>query len=251
MPTSDRPHARLLLTDAHVDDGIGGHPVMCPLIQAGIQLDPANAAKGRLQLLAGSHRYAKHWVAWGEEGDLPVVALETQPADLTLHYGDTMHSTPPPTSDDAGRRADCLVPAELSPDLAPAEPDAWQRAGQASGGRSHGDVVHRRPPPLLSSRWRRRPGRGAPRPLEGAQPADPEGQPNGADGRIRTGDLRITKWDEVFSCRCADVRRRMLFRALAPRRDAAGGRQRAPPCGRRQENVRLRTAGRARRWPRR
>ena len=89
----------------HVDDGLGGHPVMCPLIQAGIQLDPANAANGQLQLLAGSHRYAKHWVARGEEGDLPVVALETQPGDLTLHYGDTMHSTPPPTSDDAGRRA--------------------------------------------------------------------------------------------------------------------------------------------------
>jgi hypothetical protein len=89
----------------HVDDGIGGHPVMCPLVQAGIQLDPANAANGQLMLLAGSHRYAKHWVAWGDEGDLPVVALETEPGDLTIHYGDTMHSTPAPTSDDAGRRA--------------------------------------------------------------------------------------------------------------------------------------------------
>ena len=29
----------------HVDDGIGGHPVMCPLIQCGIQLDPANAQR--------------------------------------------------------------------------------------------------------------------------------------------------------------------------------------------------------------
>jgi ectoine hydroxylase-related dioxygenase (phytanoyl-CoA dioxygenase family) len=89
----------------HVDDGIGGHPVMCPLVQAGIQLDPANAANGQLLLLAGSHRYAKHWIAWGDEGDLPVVALETEPGDLTIHYGDTMHSTPAPTSDDAGRRA--------------------------------------------------------------------------------------------------------------------------------------------------
>jgi Phytanoyl-CoA dioxygenase (PhyH) len=89
----------------HVDDGIGGHPVMCPLIQCGIQLDPASAANGQLMLLAGSHRYAKHWIAWGEEGDLPVVALETRPGDLTVHYGDTMHSTPAPTADDAGRRA--------------------------------------------------------------------------------------------------------------------------------------------------
>jgi hypothetical protein len=89
----------------HVDDGIGGHPVMCPLIQCGIQLDHANPANGQLLLLAGSHRYAKHWIAWGDEGDLPVVALETEPGDLTVHYGDTMHSTPAPTSDDAGRRA--------------------------------------------------------------------------------------------------------------------------------------------------
>jgi hypothetical protein len=89
----------------HVDDGIGGHPVMCPLIQAGIQLDHANAANGQLLVLAGSHRYAKHWAAWGAEGDLPVVALETEPGDLTLHYGDAMHTTPPPTSAAAGRRA--------------------------------------------------------------------------------------------------------------------------------------------------
>jgi ectoine hydroxylase-related dioxygenase (phytanoyl-CoA dioxygenase family) len=88
----------------HVDDGIGGHPVMCPLIQVGIQLDHANAANGQLLVLAGSHRYAKHWLTWGAEGDLPVVALDTRPGDLTLHHGDTMHTTPPPTSDDAGRR---------------------------------------------------------------------------------------------------------------------------------------------------
>ena len=89
----------------HVDDGIGGHPVMCPLIQAGIQLDHANPANGQLLVLAGSHRYTKHWYAWGEEADLPVAALETEPGDLTLHYGDTMHTTPPPTADGAGRRA--------------------------------------------------------------------------------------------------------------------------------------------------
>lgn len=88
----------------HVDDGIGGHPVMCPLIQAGIQLDPADAVNGQLLVLAGSHRYAKHWYAWGEESELPAVALETEPGDLTLHYGDAMHTTPPPTGAAAGRR---------------------------------------------------------------------------------------------------------------------------------------------------
>jgi hypothetical protein len=89
----------------HVDDGIGGHPVMCPLIQAGIQLDHANPDNGQLLVLAGSHRYTKHWIGWGEEGELPAVAFATEPGDLTVHYGDTMHTTPPPIGPDAGRRA--------------------------------------------------------------------------------------------------------------------------------------------------
>ncbi|MDI2126014.1 phytanoyl-CoA dioxygenase family protein [Yinghuangia seranimata] len=89
----------------HTDDGIGGHPVLCPLIQAGIQLDHANPANGQLMVLAGSHRYVNHWLSWGDEGDLPVVRIETEPGDLTLHFGDIMHSTPPPTGPAAGRRA--------------------------------------------------------------------------------------------------------------------------------------------------
>ena len=93
----------------HVDDGIGGHPVMCPLVQAGIQLDHANPENGQLLVLAGSHRYVKHWYAWGAETDLPVVAFETEPGDLTLHFGDTMHTTPPPTADGAGRRGGRLA----------------------------------------------------------------------------------------------------------------------------------------------
>lgn len=89
----------------HTDDGIGGHPVLCPLIQVGIQLDHANPANGQLMVLAGSHRYANHWLAWGDEGDLPVVRIETEPGDVTLHFGDILHSTPPPTGPGAGRRA--------------------------------------------------------------------------------------------------------------------------------------------------
>lgn len=88
----------------HIDDGVGGSPVMNPLIQTGIQLDVANAANGQVLFMAGSHRYHKRPYAWGEEHDLPVVALETEPGDLTVHFGDTMHSTPPPTSPEAGRR---------------------------------------------------------------------------------------------------------------------------------------------------
>ena len=34
-----------------------------------------------------------------------MVAIDTEPGDLTVHYGDTMHTTPAPRSPAAGRRA--------------------------------------------------------------------------------------------------------------------------------------------------
>ncbi|HXQ60498.1 MAG TPA: phytanoyl-CoA dioxygenase family protein, partial [Acidimicrobiales bacterium] len=40
----------------HRDCGMGGHPVKCPLLNIGIQLDGATAGAGQLLVLAGSHR---------------------------------------------------------------------------------------------------------------------------------------------------------------------------------------------------
>jgi len=88
----------------HIDPALGGGPVICPFIQVGIQLDRADAANGQLLVLAGSHRYAKHDLGWGEGADLPVVALETEPGDVTIHDAYALHTTPPPTGDHAGRR---------------------------------------------------------------------------------------------------------------------------------------------------
>jgi hypothetical protein len=88
----------------HRDCDLGGHPVMCPLVQVGIQLDPANAANGQVKVLPGSHRYTCHVVEIDQEGDLPVVALNTEPGDVTLHFGDTLHCTPAPTSETAHRK---------------------------------------------------------------------------------------------------------------------------------------------------
>ncbi len=88
----------------HQDDGLGGHPVMCPLMQVGVQLDRANAKNGQLWVLAGSHRYSKHQMAWGDEEGQPVVRIETEPGDVTVHFGDLYHTTPAPTGANAGRR---------------------------------------------------------------------------------------------------------------------------------------------------
>lgn len=88
----------------HKDCDLGGHPIMCPIIQLGIQLDCASASNGQVCMLAGSHKYSNHILEIGDEANLPVVPLITEPGDVTLHYGHTLHCTPAPTSDNAARK---------------------------------------------------------------------------------------------------------------------------------------------------
>jgi len=88
----------------HRDCGLGGHPITCPTLNAGIQLDAATAASGRLLFVPGSHRGSLHR-ADVERGDVPIVAIDTEPGDVTLHFGDVLHAAPPPTSSDTARRA--------------------------------------------------------------------------------------------------------------------------------------------------
>ena len=51
----------------HRDCGMGGHPVKCPMLNVGIQLDPATAETGQLLMIAGSHRGTSRLP--GSEGD--------------------------------------------------------------------------------------------------------------------------------------------------------------------------------------
>ena len=88
----------------HKDCDLGGHPAMCPLIQLGIQLDEASAGNGQVRFLAGSHRYSNHVLEMGQEFELPVVGMDTEPGDVTLHFGDVLHCTPAPTSAQANRK---------------------------------------------------------------------------------------------------------------------------------------------------
>jgi hypothetical protein len=90
----------------HRDCGMGGHPVKCPMLNIGIQLDSATAGAGQLLALAGSHRGTSRLPGPGQTDDLPVVALTTEPGDVTVHFGHTLHAAPPPTDRRAaGRRA--------------------------------------------------------------------------------------------------------------------------------------------------
>jgi len=88
----------------HRDCGIGGHRMLCPGLNVGIQLDRADEANGQLHFLAGSHHHA------AQQGpppglDAPVVAVTAEPGDVTVHFGHTLHAAPPPSSPTAGRKA--------------------------------------------------------------------------------------------------------------------------------------------------
>ena len=89
----------------HRDCGLGGHPVMCPNLQLGIQLDAATPASGRLHVLAGSWRTSCHRSELERPDGLPIVAVDTEPGDVTVHFGDVLHAAPPPAAPGRGRRA--------------------------------------------------------------------------------------------------------------------------------------------------
>ena len=90
----------------HRDCGMGGHPVKCPMLNVGIQLDPATPENGQLQMIPGSHRGTSRLPGPREAARLPVVPIEAAPGDVTVHFGHTLHAAPPPTDPGApGRRA--------------------------------------------------------------------------------------------------------------------------------------------------
>jgi ectoine hydroxylase-related dioxygenase (phytanoyl-CoA dioxygenase family) len=88
----------------HRDCGLGGHPVLCPGFNIGVQLDHANADNGQLHFLAGSHN-SSGAAPSPKDTDLPTVAVDPEPGDVTVHFGHVFHAAPPPLSPTAGRRA--------------------------------------------------------------------------------------------------------------------------------------------------
>ncbi len=90
----------------HRDCGMGGHPVKCPMLNVGIQLDRATPESGQLLMIAGSHRGTSRLPGTAETEHLPITALSTEPGDVTVHFGHTLHAAPPPTGRHGpGRRA--------------------------------------------------------------------------------------------------------------------------------------------------
>lgn len=82
----------------HKDCGLGGCPITCPRVHVGVQLDAANAGSSQLFMLAGSAGRVCHEPSTPSEWErLPVVGLETEPGDATVHLGCGLHAGPRPT----------------------------------------------------------------------------------------------------------------------------------------------------------
>lgn len=81
----------------HRDCSTGGHAATCASIAVGLAVGAANAEAGQLVVLAGSHRASVPSTRAGRRDvDLPMVAIDTRPGDLTLHLSCTLHMTRPP-----------------------------------------------------------------------------------------------------------------------------------------------------------
>jgi len=87
----------------HQDCGMGGHAVFCPALAVGIWITGSSARTGNLVLVPGSHGQTLPW-GWEKHPEaVPVVAVDTEPGDVTVHVQDLTHASPEP-SGEGGRR---------------------------------------------------------------------------------------------------------------------------------------------------
>ncbi len=80
----------------HQDCGMGGHGIICPSVAIGIQITGSSADTGNLTVVPGSHGQTLHYQWERRMSDVPVVAIDTEPGDVTLHIQDVMHASPKP-----------------------------------------------------------------------------------------------------------------------------------------------------------
>ena len=105
----------------HQDCGMGGHAVYCPAALVGIWLTGSSAETGNLKVVPGSHGQSLHY-GWANRADVPVVDIDTEPGDVTVHIADVMHASPKPKG--AGGRRTMYVdfyPPKLAERVGPGQ----------------------------------------------------------------------------------------------------------------------------------
>jgi hypothetical protein len=82
----------------HRDCSMGGHAYHCAAYAVGLPLSRTGGDAGHLRVVAGSHRASTPapGAVDGYDPALLVRAIETEPGDLTIHLGCTLHGTRPP-----------------------------------------------------------------------------------------------------------------------------------------------------------
>jgi hypothetical protein len=80
----------------HRDCHLGRHPYGCSGTTIGISVTSGTPENGRLRVAAGSHRVAMPVEVAKHDPYLPVVAVSTEPGDLTVHLSCTLHEAAPP-----------------------------------------------------------------------------------------------------------------------------------------------------------
>ncbi|HUD30928.1 MAG TPA: phytanoyl-CoA dioxygenase family protein [Novosphingobium sp.] len=82
----------------HRDCHLGRHSYVCSRLTVGIAITAAGEANGQLRVVAGSHRLAMPVETAKSEPYLPIVALSTEPGDITVHLSCTLHEATSPVS---------------------------------------------------------------------------------------------------------------------------------------------------------
>ncbi|CAN5413945.1 hypothetical protein BH10PSE14_BH10PSE14_02890 [soil metagenome] len=84
----------------HRDCHLGRHAYKCATLTIGVSLSASGEQNGGLRVIAGSHRVAMPVEIARTRPYLPVVALDTEKGDLTVHLSCTLHeATAPKTTE--------------------------------------------------------------------------------------------------------------------------------------------------------
>lgn len=126
----------------HQDCGTGGHAIFCPAVAVGIQITGSSEETGNLKVVPGSHGQTLHYRWEDRLRDVPVVSIDTEPGDVTVHVQDVMHASPRPTG--AGGRRTMYV--TFYP------PRLWDHIGP---GQALNDLVRNRTEEVASLQGRR------------------------------------------------------------------------------------------------
>lgn len=82
----------------HRDCHLGRHSYACARMTVGVAITPSGPENGQLRIIAGSHRLAMPVERAKKDPYLPLVALVTEPGDLTVHLSCTLHEATCPVT---------------------------------------------------------------------------------------------------------------------------------------------------------